>query len=51
MPIIPENPRSRNLLAVAIVVVGLAAVYQQLVWTPQNAENSCWPPGSTRSTR
>ena len=40
MPLIPENPRNRNLLLVAIVVVGLAAVYQQLVWTPQNTENT-----------
>jgi type IV pilus assembly protein PilO len=40
MPLIPENPRNRSLLLVAIVVVGLAAVYHQLVWTPQNAENT-----------
>jgi type IV pilus assembly protein PilO len=39
MALIPENPRNRNLLVVAILVVGLGAVYQQLVWTPQNAEN------------
>ena len=40
MALIPENPRNRNLLVVAILVVGLGAVYQQLVWTPQNAENA-----------
>jgi type IV pilus assembly protein PilO len=40
MALIPENPRNRNLLVVAILVVGLGAVYQQLVWTPQNAENT-----------
>jgi type IV pilus assembly protein PilO len=40
MALIPENPRNRNLLVVAILVVGLGAVYQQLVWTPKNAENT-----------
>lgn len=40
MALLPENPRNRNLLLVAVVVVGLGAVYQQLVWTPQNAENT-----------
>jgi type IV pilus assembly protein PilO len=40
MALIPQNPRNRNLLLVAIVVVGLGAVYQQLVWAPQNAENN-----------
>jgi type IV pilus assembly protein PilO len=39
MALIPGNPRNRNLLVVAILVVGLAAVYQQLVWTPKAAEN------------
>ncbi len=40
MALIPENPRNRNLLLVAILVVGLGGVYQQLVWAPQNAENT-----------
>ncbi len=40
MALLPENPRNRNLLIVAILVVGLGAVYQQLVWAPQNAENT-----------
>jgi type IV pilus assembly protein PilO len=39
MALIPQNPRNRNLLLVAVLVVGLGAVYQQLVWTPQNADN------------
>ena len=39
MALIPQNPRNRNLLLVAVLVGGLAAVYQQLVWSPKNAEN------------
>jgi type IV pilus assembly protein PilO len=39
MGLVPQNPRNRNLLLVAILVVGLGAVYQQLVWTPQAADN------------
>jgi type IV pilus assembly protein PilO len=38
MALVPQNPRNRNLLVVAILVVGLGAVYQQLVWTPKQVE-------------
>jgi type IV pilus assembly protein PilO len=38
MALIPENPRNRNLLLVTIVVLGLAAVYQQYVWSPKHVE-------------
>jgi type IV pilus assembly protein PilO len=38
MALLPQNPRNQKLVMVALVAVGLAAVYQQLVWTPQNAE-------------
>lgn len=38
MALIPQNPRNRNLLLVALLVGGLGAVYQQLVWTPKHAE-------------
>ena len=38
MALLPQNPRDRNLLLVAILGVGLAAVYQQLVWSPKNNE-------------
>ncbi len=39
MGLVPQNPRNRNLMVVAVLVVGLAAVYQQLVWSPKNTEN------------
>jgi type IV pilus assembly protein PilO len=38
MALLPQNPRSQKLLVVTVLSVGLAAVYQQLVWTPKNAE-------------
>src|SRR5581483_9833988 len=38
MALLPQNPRDQRLLVVAILAVGLAAVYQQLVWTPKNQE-------------
>jgi type IV pilus assembly protein PilO len=38
MAIIPSNPRDRNLLLVAILAVGLAAVYEQLLWAPKHEE-------------
>ena len=38
MALLPQNPRSQKLLIVTVLSVGLAAVYQQLVWTPKNAE-------------
>lgn len=38
MPLIPQNPRNRNLLLIAIAVVGLGAVYEQYVWAPKHAE-------------
>lgn len=38
MALIPQNSRDRNLLLIGILSVGLAAVYQQLYWTPKNEE-------------
>jgi len=38
MAILPQSPRDQRMLAVAIVAVALAVVYQQLVWTPKNVE-------------
>ena len=38
MALLPQNPRSQKLLVVALLSVGLAAVYQQLVWTPKNKD-------------
>lgn len=38
MALLPQNPRSQKLLVVTVLSIGLAAVYQQLVWTPKNAE-------------
>ena len=38
MALLPQNPRSQKLLIVTLLSVGLAAVYQQLVWTPKNTE-------------
>lgn len=38
MALIPENPRNRNLLLVTILVMGLAVVYEQYVWSPKHVE-------------
>jgi len=38
MALLPQNPRDQRLLIVALLAVGLAAVYQQLVWSPKNQE-------------
>lgn len=38
MALLPQNPRNRNLLLISLLSLGLAAVYQQLVWTPKNQE-------------
>jgi type IV pilus assembly protein PilO len=38
MALLPQNPRSQKLLVVTLLSVGLAAVYQQLVWTPKNKD-------------
>ena len=40
MALLPQNPRSQKLVVVTLLSVGLAAVYQQLVWTPKNTELS-----------
>jgi type IV pilus assembly protein PilO len=40
MAILPQNPRDQKLLIVAILSIGLAGVYQQLVWTPKHQELS-----------
>ena len=38
MALLPQNPRDQKLLILAVLAVGLAGVYQQLVWTPKNVE-------------
>jgi len=38
MAIIPSVPRDRNLLLVGILAIGLAAVYEQLYWSPKHDE-------------
>src|SRR5215216_654696 len=38
MALLPQNPRNQKLLVVALLAIGLAAAYQQLVWTPKNED-------------
>jgi type IV pilus assembly protein PilO len=38
MGLLPQNPRNQKLVVVALLAVGLAVTYQQLVWTPKNVE-------------
>jgi type IV pilus assembly protein PilO len=38
MALLPQNPRDQRLLVVALLSIGLAAVYQQLVWADKNTE-------------
>lgn len=38
MALLPQNPRDRNLVFVTIIAIGLAAAYQQLLWTPKHTE-------------
>ena len=38
MGLLPQNPRDQKLVLVAIVAIGLAGTYQQLVWKPKSAE-------------
>jgi type IV pilus assembly protein PilO len=38
MALLPQNPRSQKLLVVTLLSIGLAVVYQQLVWTPKNKD-------------
>lgn len=38
MALLPQNPRDQKLVVVAILAIGLAAVYQQLYWSPKNVE-------------
>lgn len=38
MALLPQNPRDQKLVLVALVAIGLAATYQQLVWKPKNQE-------------
>jgi type II secretory pathway component PulM len=38
MAILPQNPRDQKLLVVALLALGLAGVYEQLVWTPKHQE-------------
>ena len=36
MPLLPGNPRDRNLVLVGLLAVGLSVVYQQMHWAPEN---------------
>ena len=36
MALLPQNPRDQKLLIIAIAAIGLAAAYQQLVWSKKN---------------
>jgi type IV pilus assembly protein PilO len=36
MALVPSNPRDRNLVLVGLLAVGLAVLYQQMHWTPEN---------------
>jgi type IV pilus assembly protein PilO len=38
MALLPQNSRDQKLLFVGLLAVGLAGVYQQLVWTPKHVE-------------
>ena len=38
MALLPQNPRDQKLLIIGLLFVGLAAVYQQMYWTPKNDE-------------
>lgn len=38
MALLPQNPRDQKLLVVALLSIGLAALYQQLVWMPKNQD-------------
>lgn len=38
MGLLPQNPRDQKLVLVAIVAIGLAGTYQQLVWKPKSAD-------------
>ncbi len=38
MGLLPQDQRSQKLIAIGLIAVGLAAAYQQLVWTPKNVE-------------
>lgn len=40
MAILPQTPRDQRLFVVAVLAIGLAVVYQQLVWSPKNQELS-----------
>jgi len=36
MALVPGNPRDRNLVLVGLLAVGLAVLYQQVYWAPEN---------------
>lgn len=38
MALLPQGPREQRLFIVAALAIGLAVVYQQLVWSPKNVE-------------
>lgn len=38
MALLPTDPRKQKLLMVAVVAIGAAAAYQQLVWSPKAAD-------------
>jgi len=38
MALLPQSPRDQRLFIVALLSIGLAVVYQQLVWSPKSVE-------------
>jgi type IV pilus assembly protein PilO len=38
MALLPQDPRNQKLVIVTALAIGLAAVYQQLVWTPKHQD-------------
>lgn len=38
MALLPQDPRNQKLFIMALAAVGLAAVYQQMYWTPKHEE-------------
>jgi type IV pilus assembly protein PilO len=38
MALLPQNPRDQKLMIIGVLFIGLAAVYQQMYWTPKNDE-------------
>jgi type IV pilus assembly protein PilO len=40
MALLPQSPRDQKLFVMALLVVGLVAIYQQLYWSPKAAEQT-----------